>query len=89
MIKLDKRDIEAIASNRYIRRYRWWLIGSAILCFGGALGLALLLQGVDDWRKYLSVIPTIALGVGLIFFLRKMSREEKNLVGEWEEGKRE
>lgn len=83
MIELDERDIKAVASNRLIRRYRWYLVGSVVLCLAGALGLESLLQEVDAWRKYLPLIPVAALGIGLILFLKKISKEEKSLVREW------
>ena len=88
MIRLDEKDIRAIASNRYTKVTRKRFLGITL----GSLAILLVLITYLDRLPILIVAP-IMLVLCLIVvwqfasFWRGVGREESNLLSEWKNAK--
>jgi 4-hydroxybenzoate polyprenyltransferase len=82
MLKLDEKDVRAIATSRFSRAATKFLIGFPLGCCAALVLLAFLAgdYGIPPWLFFL---PIIALIIGAIWFERKRKSAEKFLLEEW------
>lgn len=80
MIKLDEKDVRAVASSRFYREKVWWIIGGLFFLMGAFCGLAG--SSLDLWVVY---IPIILTTIGLVWLGIGESRAKKALVKDWRE----
>jgi len=85
MIELDEKDVKAVASSRFWRKYRRWILGITLGVFGLVI-LTVIVTSPESWTRFLIFIPC-GLYLGLATFCSvKGSRAEKFLVEEWKKG---
>jgi len=85
MIKLEEKDIKAVARNRLFRKWRYlWFVPPIVLVLIFTVGIGI--GGTNYW-----ILPAVlAVMVGTIVFViwysRKEKKWEKYLVEEWKKG---
>lgn len=82
MIKLDEKDIKAVADSRFSRKTTKFLVGLPLGCCA-VLVLLVYLAGDSGIPSWLLFIPIIALLAGIIWWDAKRRAAEKALVEEW------
>jgi len=85
MIKLEEKDVKAVARNRLFRKWRYlWFISP------GLLVLFLVISGFTGSPNRWFLPAALAVMVGAIVFViwysRRERKEEKSLVEEWKKG---
>lgn len=82
-IKLDKRDIEGVASSRYWRGYRKRLIGVGLVVLGSFLISLGVSPCQSDLPTYL-LLALLALSLGYVAYLAKgQGKAIRKLVEQW------
>ena len=85
MIKLDEKDVKAIGRDRFNRRWAKWFAIVLVVSCGLMLLSMVLTADLLDWRRYLSLIPTVAAATVLYIFFKGVERAGKELVEKWKE----
>jgi uncharacterized membrane protein YdjX (TVP38/TMEM64 family) len=83
MLKLEERDVRAIATSRFSRAATKFLIGFPLGCCAALVLLALLADRSHDIPSWLFFLPIVALIIGAVWFERKRKSAEKALLEEW------
>lgn len=86
MIDLDRKDIKAVASGRFTRRWRWHLLGYLIFCMILLGGLGFLVSSYECGNLVSNIVflPLVLILGGFGFWSWKLDKAEKRLVKEWE-----
>jgi len=81
MIKLDEKDIKVVASNRYYRRKRWWVVGGLIPIL--LIGMALLYFLPKSPVSWLSIAPLLFYVILVTIISIRESRFTKKFIETW------
>jgi len=81
-IKLDEKDIKAIAGNRHTRSHAKWYIG-LLTTVVFSLGWVWTLYGLGKVSEYFFGVPLVILVTGMVLLWRSSERYKKALVQEW------
>lgn len=84
-IELNEKDVRAIASNRFFRKWRWWMVGSITIVVVVSLGLMLTLTS-GSWTDWFFFTPLLLLLGGVIWVSVLEEKAKKALVEEWKSG---
>lgn len=85
MIKLDEKDVKAVARNRLFRKWRYlWFVPP------GLLVLFLVISGFtgspNRWFLPAALVVMVGAIVFVIWYSRRERKEEKSLIEEWKKG---
>lgn len=83
MIKLDEKDVKAIAINRFNGRNIKYIAGGFGIFVALLFGLLFLELRVEGFPLNLPFIPIGIILGALIFYLRKQDGFVKDFVSEW------
>lgn len=82
MIKLDEKDVKAVARNRLFRKWRYlWFVPPVVLVLIFAVGIWT--GGPNYWILPAVLVVMVGTIVFVIWYSRKEKKLEKSLIEEW------
>ncbi len=79
-LKLDEKDVRAVASRRYWNRLTWRVMVYSFLLLVLSIGLAVWLS--EPWI-YFALVPILVVVVWMIWLGIRVKKAEEDLVSEW------
>ena len=86
MIKLDEKDIKAVAGSRFTRSHSKQLTAAFLCCLAAILGLVNLTDRFEFVPEYIAFAPVVGLSIYVVWYLRNINKAGKELVEEWKKG---